>query len=101
MTIENIKKRYTLRVHRNRIRLSYINAEDDTVQTETFKRIPNYITEFWMNYTSMKGNSTARFTGIEMTYEETREHIRKNWLPKVPLADQITIQKFFSINITR
>jgi hypothetical protein len=99
MTIENIEKRYTLRVHRNRIRLSYINAEDDTVQTETFKRIPNYISEFYMSYTSMRGNSSASFSDIEMTYEETKDHIRKNWLPKVPLADQISIQKFFSINI--
>ncbi len=92
---------HIMKVRGNRIHLTYMNAEEDTVQTETFLRVPNYVTEFWMNYTSMRGNSIARFTEVEMTYEETREHIRKNWLPKVPLADQITIQEFFSINITR
>ncbi len=100
MITQKIGERYTLRVNGNRIRFSYINAEDDRVQTETFKRIPNYVSEFYLSYTSMRGNSYASFSDIEMTYEETREHIRKNWLPKVPLADQISIRQFFSINIT-
>lgn len=91
--------KYIMKVQGNRIYLTYMNAEEDTVQTETFKRIPNYISEFYMSYTSMRGNTSANFSDIEMTYEETEEHIRKNWLPKVPLADQISIQKFFSINI--
>ncbi|WP_425420901.1 hypothetical protein [Phaeodactylibacter xiamenensis] len=89
--------KHIMKVRGNRIYLTYMNAEEDTVQTETFLRVPNYITEFWMNYTSMKGNSTARFTGIEMSYQETREHIRKNWLPKLPLGEQITIRQFFSM----
>lgn len=95
--METIQKQYTLRIQQNKIRLSYINAEDDTVQTETFKRIPNYSSDFYLSYTSMRGNSCASFSGIEMTYQETKEHILKKWMPKVPLPDQISIRKFFSI----
>lgn len=98
--METIQKQYTLRIQQNKIRLSYLNAEDDTVQTETFKRIPNHASEFYLSYTSMRGNSCASFSEIEMAYQETEEYIRKNWLPKVPLADQISIRQFFSINLT-
>lgn len=87
--------KYTLRISGNQIRFGYLDANEDCVQSETFKRVPGLISEYWMAYTSMRGDSSASFTEINMSREETLEYISKNWLPKMPFSDQMKIKQFF------